>query len=368
MNSSVYVFGSLGNGYTQYPDDYAKDIFQNLYEKSAAHSQIAIRRDKNLMYYGYIRKLDVSGQYIGFCILLNGVMFMNVNSLFKLFEDAFADLINRGVIVNFNDKGEVTSSIINLYQKKNEVERIVAIILNNISDIKFGLRKLPPIFYEVSTNECIKFYANDDDSKIEAASCKFGYTFILKDSNYDTYSVCKIKQLSKTITDLEKGNNRLKNELSSTKRKQRNATWVSLLSFVVFVLVIILWDKVLFPTEVTKKEMGEYVYYGPMLNGEPNGIGVAIYHPNDSNNRLYYYGNFNNGLRQDTAAIMFYRDGSYFYGEMDENHWKRGEMYSRMKHEHFDGSFDNGDNPQTGAWYECNKVQLILYGKPIKIQ
>ena len=368
MNSSVYVFGSLGNGYTQYPDDYAKEIFQNFYEKSAAHSQIAIRRDKNLMYYGYIRKLDVRGQYIGFCILLNGLMILKVNNLFKIFEDACADLINRGVIVNFNGKGEITSSIINLYQKKDEVERIVAIIKKNISDIKFELRKLPPLDYGISTNQCIKFYANDDDSKIEAASCKFGYTLILKESNYDSYSVCKIKQLSKSINDLEKENNRLKNELSTTKRKQRNATWVSLLSFVVFVLVIILWNKVLFPTEVTKKEMGEYVYYGPMLNGEPNGIGVAIYHPNDSNNRLYYYGNFNNGLRQDTAAIMFYRDGSYFYGEMDENHWKRGEMYSRKKHEHFDGSFDNGDNPQTGAWYECKKVQLILDGKPIKIQ
>ena len=33
--------------------------------------------------------------------------------------------------------------------------------------------------------------------------------------------------------------------------------------------------------KVTKKDMGEFMYYGPMQNGEPNGTGVAIYHNDD---------------------------------------------------------------------------------------
>ena len=73
MNNSVYVFGNLGVGYTQYPEGYAQEIFYKFFEQSSARSQIVIHREKNLMYYGYVRKLDVPERYIGFCALLNGV-------------------------------------------------------------------------------------------------------------------------------------------------------------------------------------------------------------------------------------------------------------------------------------------------------
>lgn len=66
VNSSIYIFGSFDNGYTQYPDNYAKEIYQNLFAQARSKSQIVIHRDKELMYYGYIRQLDKHSQYIGF--------------------------------------------------------------------------------------------------------------------------------------------------------------------------------------------------------------------------------------------------------------------------------------------------------------
>lgn len=92
-----------------------------------------------------------------------------------------------------------------------------------------------------------------------------------------------------------------------------------------------MWNKVLFPDIVTNYDAGEYMYYGPMENGKPNGIGIAIYPKNDKMKRLYYYGNFTDGQRVDSAAIMFYKDGSYFRGSMNNDKWFKGIFFDVEK-------------------------------------
>lgn len=221
MNISVYVFGCLGNGYTQYPDDYAKVIYQGFYAKSTASSQITIHRDNNLIYYGYIRKLDVSSQYIGFCVLLNGIMFSQIGRLFPIFENAVADLVARGEILHFSDRGEVTSSITNLNERQQEVERIVSVIQNQISDLGSYTRKLPPVSYGVSNNESKTFSESDKNEDIVNASCKFGYTYVLKDKDYDTVSLSSYKSV---LIRLNKEKDNLYNNYSELKTKYEKLT------------------------------------------------------------------------------------------------------------------------------------------------
>lgn len=221
MNISVYVFGCLGNGYTQYPDDYAKVIYQSFYAKSTASSQITIHRDNNLIYYGYIRKLDVSSQYIGFCVLLNGIMFSQIGRLFPIFENAVADLVARGEILHFSDRGEVTSSITNLNERQQEVERIVSVIQNQISDLGSYTRKLPPVSYGVSNNESKTFSESDKNEDIVNASCKFGYTYVLKDKDYDTVSLSSYKNV---LIRLNKEKDNLYNNYSELKTKYEKLT------------------------------------------------------------------------------------------------------------------------------------------------
>lgn len=193
MNSSVYIFGSLGNGYTQYPDDYAKEIYQNFYLKSTAPSQITIHRDNNLIYYGYIRKLDVSSQYIGFCVLLNGVMFSQIGRLFPIFENAVTDLVTRGEILHFSDRGDVTSSLANLNERQQEIERITSVIQNQISELESNAQKLPPVSYGISNDDSKTFSESDKNEDIVNAACKYGYTYILKSNEYDTASLTSYK-------------------------------------------------------------------------------------------------------------------------------------------------------------------------------
>lgn len=221
MNSSVYVFGCLGNGYTQYPDDYAKEIYQNFYAKSTASSQITIHRDNNLIYYGYIRKLDVSSQYIGFCVLLNGIMFSQIGRLFPIFENAVADLVARGEILHFSDRGNITSSIANLNEKQQEVERIVSVIQNQISELGSDTGKLPPVSYGVSSNESKTFSEDDKNEDVVNASYKFGYTYVLKDKDYDTISLASYKSV---LIRLNKEKDTLSNNFSELKTKYETLT------------------------------------------------------------------------------------------------------------------------------------------------
>lgn len=372
MNSSVYVFGSLGNGYTQYPDDYAKEIYNSFWAKSTAPSQIIIHRDNALMYYGYIRKLDYSGQYIGFCVLLNGIMFSKVRMLFSVFERAVADLVTRGEILYLNEKGNITSAINNLSVRQQGVERIVIDIQNQISLLGSTVRKLPPVNYSISNTESKFFSESDKSEDITNASFSYGYTCVFKQKDYDSASLSKYKsiisKLNKQLSaqQTECGNlknqvNSLKSQVLTLKNKQRNTLWVSVFAIAALFLGIIVWTQVLFPSEVTKKDMGEYVYYGPMKAGMPNGIGVAIYHDDDQDQRLYYYGNFTDGERIDENAIMFYKDGSYYRGSMHNDQWQNG-IFFDVEKEHFIGKFHN-NQPWSGEWYKHVLVQKIEEGE-----
>jgi len=86
MNATVYLFGNFNSGYTQYPDDYTSDIFGKFHSNAKSTTQIAIHRNGNLMYYGYIRKLE-QDRYLGLCVVLNGLMLTRIDGLFSLFEN-----------------------------------------------------------------------------------------------------------------------------------------------------------------------------------------------------------------------------------------------------------------------------------------
>lgn len=186
MNSSVYVFGNFGTGYTQYPEGYAQEIFYKFVEQASASSQIVIHRDVNLMYYGYVRKLDVPERYIGFCALLNGVRLSHINELFSIYEDAVADLVSHGEILCFNEYNQLSSFLGMLKKKQLEVERISAFINEKIEQLGEDMVVLPPVRYGMEKDSCKTFaYTEDKENLIVDASVQYGYTCIWKSGNGD---------------------------------------------------------------------------------------------------------------------------------------------------------------------------------------
>ena len=219
MNSYVYVFGNLGNGYTQYPDDYAKDIFLDFYIKSTAPSQVTIHRDNNLIYYGYIRKLDINSQYIGFCVLLNGLMLSQIGRLFPIFENIVADLVTRGDIIHFNVRGDITASIDNLNQKQQEIERVITIIQNQFSELIQDAKKIPPTNYGICNTDSQTFSESDKNEDIINASFKYGYTFILKDQDYNTLTLTSFKSILVKLNEEKEDLVKRLNELTAKYHK-----------------------------------------------------------------------------------------------------------------------------------------------------
>lgn len=365
MNSSAYIFGSFDNGYTQYPSDYTQSVFQQMFSNMKGHTLIGTHRDSNLIMYCYIRRLQSPQQYVGLCAVVNGLYHTNPNGLFAFFEELFTNMVVIGEILQFAKNGDIVSNVQQLYQKQNEVDRVTQMIQSELQRQESFFKPLPALNYSIASTESKAFSFDDSPADIADATSIYPWIYIFKDNGYDTSSMTTYRSILKSLHQEsgDKSNQiaQLKSELSSLRNKQRNTLWVGILAFAAFILGVVVWNKVLFPSEVTKKDMGLYVYYGPMEKGEPNGTGVAIYHNNDKDGRLYYYGNFTRGKRIDNNAIMFYKDGSYFKGSMNEDKWEKG-IFFDVEKEHFIGEFKN-NAPWNGDWYKHVKEQTIVNGQ-----
>lgn len=173
-------------GYVQYPDDYAQEVLGSFAIKSKSKTQVIVHRDKNLMYYGYVRRLDVTGQYIGFCVLLNGVMLSKMDSLFVMFEKAFAELVSQAEIIQMDGIGNIVSTTNQLTDKQQEVERILNYLRGETERLEHSASKLPPVNYGIAQDSIVMFSVSEVEKKIVDASVSYGYTCITKDDGYDT--------------------------------------------------------------------------------------------------------------------------------------------------------------------------------------
>lgn len=367
MLSSVYLFGELGNGYTQYLDDHTESVFKNFASRTKAGTRLLVHRDGWLVYYAYIRRLD-SQKYIGMCYVVSGKLIVDYEKLFSIFEDAISVMAVRGRILEFSQDGTITSSLDKLYQCKSEFAQVSEYLRTQFECIDSEkIMELPPRDFSINTQESKTYTVKECPSEIYKALKIYPYIYIVKNEDYDSDNVKSYASIlsrnKKRIKDLENGKRKLQVEVSKLKRQQRNTTWVSVLLIVAVVFGVVIWNRVLFPSEVTKKDMGEYVYYGPIQDGKPNGVGVAIYHENDKDQRRFYYGNFTHGRRVDDKAMLFYNDGSYFYGKMNDDQWIWGLFYD-TEQEHFEGEFKNNE-PYNGEWYQHKRVQEVSNGNVI---
>lgn len=358
MNISIYVFGQFDHGYTQYPNNYSTQIFKSFYSHAQATTQVAIHRRGELMYYAYIRKLDKEGQYIGLCAEVNGRMLTKVDALFAMFENVVANMTAKGNIIQFDEQGDIVSHVTLLYLCREEIDLLTE-QLRALFD-KQPNTVLPPVNYGSANDSVKSFVADDDAEQIIAATHRFAYTYIYKSKGYNTAQLNGYKgvlaKVNREKQELQKRCDTLSSQLTAAKNAQRNMKWVSILAVAVVILGVILWNKVLFPSEVTHYETGDFVYYGPLNSDKkPEGIGVAIYPANDKQQRRYYVGNFQNGQRQDEHAMLLYKNGSFFYGSMLNDKWLKGTFYDAAGNTSYIGTFDN-NKPFNGTSYVHEKA------------
>lgn len=372
MNITVYVFGVFKDGYSQLPHDHCQQIFQGSLGKEKTNTQIAIHREGDLVYYQYVRWLN-SKQYIGLACVLNGVMITDIQQLFAIFEDLVADIVVHGVILEFANTGYITTNVSYLYDYTSEVKRIESLLQTRLNSINHVYKKLPEMDYSADKTLVRRFSLEDGNSAINSAAESYYNICVVKgDGNsadlLSSYSG-KLRALNDQNQVLSRENKKLlmriqdqKAELSTLNKEKKQTAIVSILAIIVVILFAVIYVRLINPSEVTHYETGEFIYYGPIRDKKPHGVGVAIYPEDDKDGRKYYIGKFVNGIRQDTSAMLFYRDGDYYYGTMEGDSWKKGMWYSNSDKSHFEGTFKM-NKPYTGWWYDHRRAYKVSYGK-----
>ena len=366
MKAEIYVFGNFSYGYSQYPDNYTRDLFKTVSDSRKGASEIVYRREGSLTYYIYMREISRSSNtFIGLCYVFNDIIIRDLGFLFGVFEDAITNIVVKGELLEFADDGSLSTKVNQLYTNTNELQRIAGFLNSKLSSLGWYAEKLPPANYSVSTLEW-KVFTFDQISSAEAIIDIYSNVRIIKGENYDTEALrgyaAKLKKQDVRIKDLQHEINDLKKKNAKLKVKSRNIVWVGALSVVVISLFIILYLKVINPSEVTHYETGEFIYYGPLKDKKPHGIGVAIYPTDDQYGRKYYIGNFVRGKRQDSNAMLFYRDGDYYYGSMNDDEWGNGMFYMNSDDSYFRGDFIS-NMPYNGTWYEHKKRYDLIKGE-----
>lgn len=333
----TYVFGTFPSGFCQFPDDSNSDIFHRFVDLSTAYAQIIIHRVNNLMYYGYTYQIE-NGGIFGFCHVINNAMINDHKGLFEYFTGKVVGMAQRGELIRITENGiEPAVSELNIDEKKAWL--ITQSIDEELcSSELFPKSPLPPTNYSLSIDSSITFSLDDDVVKRIRASHTYGYTIIVHSID-DNISL--IYSFSSQLRDLNEKISVLKKENSILRTKQRNTFWVCFLSLVVVFLGMILWNTVLFPSEVTNKDMGEYNYYGEMRNGQPNGRGVAFFKDDDAYDRTYYVGRFSNGEIHDENGLVFYNDGSVYSGKIYKDYASEGKFISPADSFYYSGTFIN---------------------------
>ena len=98
MNSTAYIFGNLGTGYTQYPDDSQSSVFMTA--NAEGSSCVSIRREGRMAWSIYRRSLS-DGRFIGLAVGFNGVCCTSIKDMFSIFETVVTGLAFEGKLIGF---------------------------------------------------------------------------------------------------------------------------------------------------------------------------------------------------------------------------------------------------------------------------
>lgn len=369
MKPQIYFFGTLQGGFSSYPSDHTRAFFEKFLKRSKNKLQIVVHREGNLLHYGYVRELN-NGCF-GICICIDRI-YNDMNNLVKILDDVYADMIKKGDMLKMTPDTNIEWAIKSYASETVAINEYTKQIITRLKISEDNTQVLPPVDFSISINDCLDISLEATKDEIIDATKRYANLYIVK-TNAEIERVTgfihivetkdiEINKLKAEIQNQKRKNTELSVQLTEAKIQQRNMKWVSVLGGIILILGVVIWNKVLFPSEVTHYETGEFVYYGPLKNKRPHGIGVAIYPANDKDGRKYYIGRFTNGERQDTAAILFYKDGDYYYGSMKGDKWNKGILYMNSDNSHFSGTF-NENKPYNGIWYDHQKAYILTEGK-----
>ena len=242
MTAEIYLFGNLGDGYTQYIDDSTKSKFRTFGDKTSANSQLIVHRDEKILYYTYVRKLHYTGssdRYIGIAYVINDQLIKDIDGLFSIFEKAITHIASNGKILNYADDGTIVPKVEKLYLAKSEFADMSSYLKSVFDNFVVGkIEKMPALDFSISTTESKSFKYTDSKVEIINALSLYPTVYIFKDDDYEdpeSKSYASIlSRKNKEIGDLKKENDKI-------LRQKKRTTIVTLLCLVLAVSVLVIF-------------------------------------------------------------------------------------------------------------------------------
>jgi hypothetical protein len=259
MNSSVYFFGELGQGYTQSPDDGTRNLLETFFAKGQKGSRLSFVHEGKLAYYGYTRPLKAQGTYFGICCVFNDVFCKDYEGLFTLFEEAITHLVVEGKVLGFDESGDVVPVVDWLYQASTEIGRASERVLNQLQRMEAAFVKLPPVNYATASAETRVYTLEDNQWSVMEDMEKYPRVVVTKDYDIDSQSLAsfsgRLNSLHSQMIQLEKDKDKLDDELNKVKRQKKRSTMV-----IILMLILALTGLALYQVLVKSNERKETIF------------------------------------------------------------------------------------------------------------
>lgn len=250
MNHTVYLFGDLGSGYTQFPDDYTKQFIQVQSTGLESITQIVLHREGNLVFYTYYRKFLSKGNqgcHIGFSVCFNSVYCTDINELFRIFENSITEMAITGNIIEYSNDGDIIASTNTLYLQTKEIDRLTSSIGVSIDNLPVeSFYALPPLNYGGDKNSKHICLIEKAEEQIPILLKEVDTLVFLKDKKYNTRAFSgyarKLSDLSAKKEELEKENARLVEQNNALNRKKKQYRLVFSLTAILLLAIVFLFS------------------------------------------------------------------------------------------------------------------------------
>ena len=257
MKATTYIFGNFADGYSQYPDNYTRDLFAPLAKSRKGATELIYHRDGGLTYYIYTREISRSAKtFIGLCYVFNDILITDFSFLFKIFEDAITNIVVKGEILEFTNDGNLSTKVSQLYTNAEELQRISDYLNSKLSSIGKYAEKLPAHNFAVPTSEWKNFTFDELDS-IKSVVKSYSNIRVIKGENYDTDSLKgyahKLKTKNEEIKTLTNEILKLKGEISTLKRQKKQFAVVVVLIIIIAIGLLIFMAKINDKNEIIKR-------------------------------------------------------------------------------------------------------------------
>ena len=236
MNYNIYFFIGTQKGYSQYPDNYSKDIISNILAKTDRKkniSQFAISMSGKLAYMTYQYRYSDS-KYFGICCEYNNVVPTNFEYLFEFFDNIVQDILTKGEIIHYDSAGSICPSIDYISDKIELINYYGSYISHHLNDKSAKYINLPSLNYISGKKKVMVLAYDDTHTQIIDLLNTYDNVVISRDNPYVLGYANTLKKSSEKITQLE-------TELAKINRQKKQYKMVIFLILAVVACLVTLY-------------------------------------------------------------------------------------------------------------------------------